>query len=166
MRHFTWKGVAAIGAIAVLIVGGLAFAVSAEPPSPEEEEPTVEVTDSSSDSAVCNLTIRVCAKVEGQVVPMGNVPYEIYSVSVNRTEEKIVIELTLMAEGVTDSEGVAKVELEKGKYVIVATYYGLKGFGKVNLTEDMCQKIQLHNWNKSMCQVRNDCPKISIVSDC
>jgi hypothetical protein len=151
------KMMAVVGAIAVLLVAGFALAISAVPAAQAiDQNPQVSISDqvaAPSQTTVVSenlthiFTITVCANVEGKKVPMADALVLIYSVNVTKTGNTTTIVLQKVAENRTDINGVVDFNLAEGKYVVIAHYNGLNGFGKVNLTDDMSRSVMMHNWD-------------------
>ena len=157
----TWKGLAIIGLIAALVVSGVGIhAFSSEGVSEVGDaastEPEVEIVESVSEDGIDTLTVRVGVRVEGKAIPIGGVALEIFSVDVVRENNIITITLEKVAEGETDEAGTAAFDLEHGKYLVVAHYKGLMGFGKCNMEEDTHIDMLLHNWSSNCYQWQNN----------
>ncbi len=164
------KILSVIGAIAVLLVAGLAVAMMTAPnvqvsdqaplASINDRTPLVSINDQVSSynqtvtaadnsSVMHNFTITVDARVDGKKMPIADAMVCIYSVNVtnNATTNTTTIVLQKVAQNSTDANGVVNFNLTDGKYIIIARYHGLNGFGKINLTDDMSRIVMLHNWN-------------------
>jgi len=142
----TRKGIIAVGLISALLIGGLgAMVVTAgDDVSIGDAAPTVTLSDQKSGT----LTVLVGARVEGRIVPLGNVQLDVLSVNSTKEAGEITIILEKVAEGTTNVSGAASFDLECGKYLVVAHYNGLKAFGKINLDEDETVKMLLHNFER------------------
>lgn len=169
------KIMAVFGAIAVLLIAGLAVTMMAAPNVQASDSiPQVSINDqtlasdqsaiSDNASVMHNFTVTIGAKVEGKRVPIADAQVIIYSVNVttDATTNTTTIVLQKVAEEMTDANGVANFTLVEGKYTVIAHYHGLNGFGKINLTDDMSRKVMLHNWNGEFMNGMGHCKRVCI----
>lgn len=138
---------AALGAFALLAIAIVAAVVlSAAPAAATEDEAPVVTVDEEEIEGVCNLTVNVGGKIEGKNVPLTGAEVFVYVVNITVEENRTTIVIEKVAEGVTDANGTVTFSLEEGKYCIMAKYHGLKGFARLNLSEDESATINMHNW--------------------
>lgn len=141
----------AIGAVAILAVTGLATVMMGSFNAAADEAPEVTVTNDVAyqNSAVPmhNLTIQVMCKVDGARAAVEGVNVTICMMNVTREENRTIVEVIDVAEGVTDKNGTVIFSLEEGKYFVFAEHNGLKGFCRGNLSEDTMAEVKMHHWN-------------------
>jgi hypothetical protein len=169
------KIMAVVGAIAVLLVAGLAMAMSTVPSvQAENQTPQVSINDQISspspslmaDSNITHtFTITVSANVEGKKVPIADALVLIYSVNVTKADNSTTIVLEKMGVERTDANGVVNFNLTEGKYIVIAHYHGLDGFGKVNLTDDMSRNVMLHNWHSEFLNGMEGSKRVTITME-
>lgn len=152
------KILAVIGVIATILVAGLAFALSTTPNNAQtnDQTPVVSInsqapsqnsTTTATNDTNYTFTVTVGANVDGRNMPMADALVDIYSVNVTKTNTTTAIVLDKVACAQTDAKGVADFSLAEGKYLVIAHYDGLEGFGKINLTADESRIVMLHNWH-------------------
>jgi hypothetical protein len=139
----------AVGAVAVLVVSGLAIALLASPnaSATNDDAPVVAVDELSTSNGTHNLTVNVLCKVNGTRVALAGVNVTICTINITKEANRTTIEIVKVAEGQTDENGTVVFELAEGKYFVFAQHNGLKGFCRGNLTEDQLVTIKMHHWN-------------------
>ncbi len=134
----------AMGAVAALLVSGVAFALmSSADVSAEDETPEVTVEEETTETTYA-ITAHVECRVDGSNITLEGVNVTVYTVNVTEDDDTTTIVIHRVAQGLTDSEGNVTFDLPEGSYVVCATCQGLCGFGEVNLTEDQLSTIVLH----------------------
>ncbi len=157
MKHSSWMMTGALTTIAILLIAGLALAVITPGAQANDQTPQVSISDQAASpsngsiplnesSAMHNFTVTVGANVEGDRIPIEGALVLVYSVNVTKLENTTTIVLEKVAEQRTDANGQVEFQLTQGRYIVIAHYHGLNGFGRVNLTEDLGHKVMLHNW--------------------
>jgi hypothetical protein len=153
-----WKGLAVIGVMAALMVSGvgmLAFTdASMELGDEMNSEPEVEVIEQLDENGTSILEIRVGVRAEGQPVAIQGATVQVLSVDALGDNDTVTITIDRVADGMTDENGTVSLEMDHGKYLVIATYEGLTGLGKCNLDGDESMVIQLHNWDRDCNQFR------------
>ncbi len=173
MKHSSWMITGAFAAIAVLLVAGLALVVIAPGALANDQTPQVSINDQAAPtsigstplndgSAMHNFTITVGANVEGKKVPIEGALVLVYSVNVAKVDNTTTIVLEKVAEQRTDANGQVEFQLAQGRYIVIAHYHGLNGFGRVNLTEDLGRNVMLHHWGGEFLNRLETSKKISI----
>ena len=109
-----------------------------------------------------NLTVTVGANVEGKQIPIEGALVLIYSVDVTKSGNTTNIVLEKVAEQQTNAYGQVGFQLAQGRYIIIAHYHSLNGFGRINLAEDLGRKVMLHNWGGEFLNKLETSKKISI----
>lgn len=104
-----------------------------------------------------NMTVRVGAMVEGREIPIIGADLSVWSCSVNKTNDSVVITFTRVAHIITEKGGNATFNLPAGQYIIVANYSGLQSIKRVSLDGDMSIDALLHNYHHS--DVNRECTK-------
>jgi hypothetical protein len=139
----------AVGAVAVLIVSGLAMTLmtSTSASTTNDDSPIVSVDDQTTSATTHNLTVNVLCKVNGTRVALSGVNVTICTMNITQENNRTTIEVIKVAEGQTDENGTVVFELAEGKYFIFAQHNGLKGFSRGNLTEDQLVSVEMHHWN-------------------
>ena len=139
----------AVGAVAVLVVSGLAMALmaSTDASAASDDSPIVSVYDQTSSATTHNLTVNVLCKVNGTRVALSGVNVTICTMSITREDNRTTIEIVKVAEGQTDENGTVVFELAEGKYFVFAQHNSLKGFFRGDLTEDQLVTVKMHHWN-------------------
>ena len=165
MQLKSWKSLAIIGLIGVLILGGVGtVVVAAKNHGPAMADgPTVNLNETLQH----NLTVWVGAKIEGKVVPIQGAKVAAWSMTAIWSENNTTFTVTFhkAAEGVTDANGTTKFNLSEGKYLIVAGYHGLKSVAKMHLDGDETIRMRLHNLDcRFMEKEKEDRQVIQIVS--
>ena len=124
----------AMGAVAALLISGVAFTLmSSSNVSAEDETPVVTVEEEVTDTTYA-LTVNVVCKVDGTSITLEGINVTVYTVNITEEDDTTTIIVQNVAQGLTDAEGNVTFELPKGEYVVCATYQGLCGFGEVNLS--------------------------------
>ncbi len=150
------KLVSIVGIAAVLLVAGLALAMDTPNAQVSDQTPQVGIQDQIAAPTQANVTtdntnhiftITVDARVDGRRVPMADALVLVYSVNVTTSGNTTTVVLEKVAEQRTDANGVVVFDLSGGKYLVIANYHGLNGFGKIDLTDDMSREVMLHNWD-------------------
>ncbi len=132
-----------MGAVAALLISGVAFALmSSTNVSAEDETPVVTVEEEVTETTYA-MTVNVVCPVDGIPLTLEGVNITVYTVNITEDDDTTTITVQNVAQGLTDAEGNVTFELPEGEYVVCATYQGLCGFGEVNLTEDQLNTIML-----------------------
>lgn len=133
-----------MGAVATLLISGIAFALmSSTSVSAEDESPVVTVEEEGTDATYA-LNVNVVCMVDGTPITVEGVNVTVYTVNITEDDDTTTIVVQKVAQGQTDTEGYLTFDLPEGEYMVCATYQGLCGFGEVNLTEDQLSTIMLH----------------------
>jgi len=149
MSLTTWKGFLIILVAALVASGAGVYALTAEKATDVGDEvtaePSIEILQESI-NGTDTLTVKVGVIVEGKPVPLEGAEIEVFSVNVERTNDTVTIIIDKVAESGTDQHGTAILEIEHGRYLVVAHYEGLVGVRKCNFEEDTHIDMLLHNW--------------------
>ncbi len=139
----------AVGAVAVLVVSGLAMALmaSTNASATSDDSPIVSVDDQTTSATTHNLSVNVLCKVNGTRVALAGVNVTICTMNITREDNRTTVEIIRVAEGQTDENGTVVFELPEGKYFIFAQHNGLKGFFRGDLNEDQLVMVKMHHWN-------------------
>lgn len=143
--------IVAIGAIAMLVVAGLAVVMITTSNATADDAPVVTVTDDvTSDNVTVpshNLTVQVMCRLNGTRAAVADVNVTVCMMNVTREQNRTVVEIIDVAKGQTDENGSVTFVLPEGKYFVFAEHNGLKGFCRGNLSEDTMAQIKMHHWN-------------------
>lgn len=163
MKLKSWKSLAIIGLIGALILGGVGTVVvtAKNQGSAIADGPTVNLDEPQQH----NLTVWLGAKIEGKVVPIQGAKVAAWSMTAIWSDNNTTFTMTFhkAAEGITDANGTTKFNLSEGKYLIVASYHGLKSVTKMHLDGDETIRMRLHNLDCRFME-KEDRQVIQIVS--
>jgi hypothetical protein len=140
MRIADTKGSMALLMVGLLVAGGAGtmLIVSANPFGIAADAPT-------DTTQHYNLTVQVGAVVDGKAIPIIGAEVSVWSSSVNRTNDSVVITFTRVAHAITQTGGNLTFNLTAGQYIIIANYSGLQSIKRVSLDSDTSVIALLHN---------------------
>ena len=124
-------GLLVIGGAGTVLVAANPFAINATADAPQ----------------LYNLTIQVGVVVEGKQIPIIGADVSVWSKSVNRTNDSIVITFTRVGHAVTETGGNVTFSLAAGEYIVVANYSGLSAIKKISIDSDTSMVVLLHNYH-------------------
>ena len=138
-----------IGVVAVLAVAGLAAVLmtSSNVSATSDGTPMIAIGDEGGLSDPSNLSVQVCSKVNGQLVPMVGANITICEMKVVREQERTTMTVMNSVQAQTDGNGTAVVNISEGKYWMFAECNGLRGFCNGNLNDDEMNLVKMHQWN-------------------
>jgi hypothetical protein len=137
----------AIGAVAVLVVSGLAVIMMSSFNAAADDTPVVTATDELASNATHNLTVQVMCKVNGTRAVVAGVNVTVCMMNITQDGNRTIVEIIEVAKGQTDENGTVTFVLPEGKYFVFAEHNGLRGFCPGNLSEDVMVQIKMHHWN-------------------
>ncbi len=124
----------------VVVGGGAALLVAANPLA-------VGLNATLDSTPRYNLTVQVGAVVEGREIPIIGAEVSVWSCSVNKTNDSVVITFSRVGHDFTEVGGNVTFNLPAGQYYVIANYSGLKSFKQISLESDLSIVAQLHNYH-------------------
>jgi hypothetical protein len=156
----TEKKVLGITAVAsAIMMLALAFVVISVPVA-AADGPSVEVTQTEH-----TMTVTVFQRSGWQKVPSADANVYAFLVTVLKEEGKTTVTFEKVLTAQTNDKGVVELQLEEGKYVVIAQKDGKRGACAVNLDEDAQRVIALHDVNQRLPDRLAEVTRLTIIAE-
>jgi hypothetical protein len=153
------KMLAITAAATAVMFAALAF-VALSLPALATDAPSVEVNSTEH-----TMTVTVYQRAGLQKVPTAGADVYAFLVTVLKEENRTTVTFEKVLTTHTNDKGVAELQLDQGKYVVLAQKDGKRGACAVNLDEDAQRVIALHEINGRLPDRLADVKSLTIIAE-